>query len=79
MLSNAILVGNFGHRVINAFDPATGNFLGGLKDASGKVIMNLGLWSLVFRHNGLASPNILLFTAGSASELHGLLGTIAPN
>jgi uncharacterized protein (TIGR03118 family) len=77
--SNAILVGNFGDGVINAFDPATGNFLGALKDASGNVIVNPGLWALVFRSDSLASPNTLFFTAGSASELHGLLGTIAPN
>jgi uncharacterized protein (TIGR03118 family) len=76
--SNDILIGNFGDGTINAFDPTTGNFLGQLKDASGKVITNPGLWALVFRSDGVGNPNTLCFTAGSSGEDHGLFGAISP-
>jgi uncharacterized protein (TIGR03118 family) len=76
--SNDILIGNFGDGVINAFDPATGNFVDQLKDPAGKVITNPGLWDLVFRADGVGAPNSLYFTAGSGSEDHGLFGRISP-
>jgi uncharacterized protein (TIGR03118 family) len=76
--SNDILIGNFGDGTINAFDPATGNFLGQLKDASGNVITNPGLWALAFRSDGVGAPNTLYFTAGSNGEDHGLFGAISP-
>ena len=75
--SNAILIGNFGDGLINAFDPATGNFLGQLKDGNGKIISNPGLWALVFRSDGVGDPNTLYFTAGSSGEDHGVFGAIA--
>lgn len=75
--SNDILIGNFGDGIINAFDPATGNFLGQVNDASGAAIVNPGIWALVFRKDGLGSPDTLYFTAGSSGEDHGLLGTIS--
>ncbi|PYV55900.1 MAG: TIGR03118 family protein [Acidobacteria bacterium] len=76
--SNDILIGNFGDGTVDAFDLATGNFLGQLKDASGKVISNPGLWSLVCRSDGVGSPDTLYFTAGSSGEDHGLFGAISP-
>lgn len=75
---NDILIGNFGDGTINAFDRATGTFLGQLKDAAGKVIVNPGLWALVFRSDGVGSPNTLYFTAGSRGEDHGLFAAISP-
>jgi len=76
--SNDILIGNFGDGTINAFDPTSGNFLGQLQDTSGKVITNPGLWALVFRSDGVGSPNTLYFTAGSGGEDQGLFGAISP-
>jgi len=75
--SNDILIGNFGDGAINAFDPATGNFLGQLKDVSGKAITNPGLWTLVFRNDGVGNPDTLYFTAGARGENHGLFGAIS--
>ena len=75
--SNAILVGNFGDGTINAFDPTTGNFMGPLKDKTGNVISNPGLWALIFRTDGLGDQNTLYITAGSASENHGLFAAIS--
>ena len=76
--SNDILIGNFGDGTINAFDPASGTFLGQLQDSSGKVITNPGLWALVFRADGVGSPDTLYFTAGSSGENHGVFGAISP-
>jgi uncharacterized protein (TIGR03118 family) len=74
--SNAILIGNFGDGVINAFDYATGNFLGALRDGAGRVISNPGLRALTFRNDGVGDPNTLYFTAG-LPENNGLLGSVA--
>lgn len=75
--SNDILIGNFGDGTINAFNPSTGNFLGALKDSTGNVIRNAGLWGLTFRDDGIGDPNALYFTAGGDNEKHGVFGTIS--
>jgi hypothetical protein len=49
-----------------------------MKSAAGNLIVNPGLWALVFREDGVGNPNTLYFTAGSAGEDHGLFGTIVP-
>jgi len=77
LFSNAILIGNFGDGTINAFDPATGNSLGQLKDGTGKVITNPGLWALAFRNDGVGDPNTLYFTAGPNKQNRGLFGAIS--
>jgi len=77
-----LLVGNFGDGRINAFDPATGDFLGQLKDGSGNPITIEGLWGLRFG-NGVrgGDPNTLYFAAGIPGpgqlEDHGLFGSIS--
>jgi uncharacterized protein (TIGR03118 family) len=75
--SNDILIGNFGDGTIDAFDPTTATFLGQLTNSTGAVIVNAGLWDLLFRNDGLGSRDILYFTAGSSNENHGLFGTIS--
>jgi uncharacterized protein (TIGR03118 family) len=74
--SNNILIGNFGDGTINAFDPATGDPLGQLKDQTGATIVNGSLWALVFCAGGIGDTNTLYFTAGLAHEGHGLFGAI---
>jgi len=74
--SNAILISNFGDGTISAFDPATGNFLGQLKDGDGNTISNPGIRGLAFRADGFADPNTLFFTAGNNSGQGGLFGAI---
>jgi uncharacterized protein (TIGR03118 family) len=74
--ANDLLVGNFGDGTINAFDPATGAFLGTLSGTSG-MIVNSGLWSLEFRAGGSGfDPNTLFFTAGINGQADGLFGAI---
>jgi uncharacterized protein (TIGR03118 family) len=65
---NAILVGNFGDGTINAYD-STGKFLGQLTDSSSKVLVNPGLWDLVFGGGGASgNPDTLYLTAGGSNQ-----------
>jgi uncharacterized protein (TIGR03118 family) len=74
-----LLVGNFGDGRINAFDPATGDFLGQLKSQDGKRITIDGLWALGVGNDGAAGPSsTLFFTAGINDEADGLFGSITP-
>jgi uncharacterized protein (TIGR03118 family) len=65
---NAILVGNFGDGTINAFD-TTGTFLGQLTDSSNKVLVNPGLWDMVFGGGGKSGdPGTLYLAAGGGNQ-----------
>jgi len=75
--SSDILVGNFGDGTINAFD-STGKFLGQFKDGGGNVIVNPGLWDMVFGQGGTGDPNTLYFTAGGSNQTSGLFATLVP-
>ncbi|MGA8623105.1 MAG: TIGR03118 family protein [Candidatus Sulfotelmatobacter sp.] len=66
-----ILVGNFGDGTISAFD-TTGKFVGQLTNSSGKVLVNPGLWDMVFGGGGGANNNpgalgTLYITAGGSA------------
>jgi uncharacterized protein (TIGR03118 family) len=75
--SNRLLVGNFGDGLINAYDPATGAWLGRLKEPHSKAIHIDGLWGIAFG-NGLNDQPVdtLFFAAGPDDENHGLYGRI---
>jgi hypothetical protein len=65
---SAILVGNFGDGTINAFD-TTGKLLGQLSDSSNKVLVNPGLWDMVFGGGGTSGdPGTLYLTAGGSNQ-----------
>jgi hypothetical protein len=65
---SAILVGNFGDGTINAFD-TTGKFLGQITDSSNKVLVNPGLWDLVFGGGGTSgAAGTLYLTAGGSNQ-----------
>jgi uncharacterized protein (TIGR03118 family) len=65
---NAILVGNFGDGTVNAFD-TKGKFLGQLTDSSNKVLVNPGLWEMVFGGGGASGdPGTLYLTAGGGNQ-----------
>jgi uncharacterized protein (TIGR03118 family) len=81
-LSNAILISNNTSRgQINAFNPKTGQFLGALRDAKGKVIEIDNIWALQFGQdapgNANGAHNQLFFTAGPNNYANGLFGVIA--
>jgi uncharacterized protein (TIGR03118 family) len=75
--SQALLVGNFGDGQIHAFDPATGGFLGEMKDGNGKPIVIDGLWGIAFGNGaGAGDRNALYFASGPDDETHGLFGSL---
>jgi uncharacterized protein (TIGR03118 family) len=79
-MSNAILISNnISRGRINAFNPQTGQFLGPLRDASGKPIEIDGIWALQFGQGGgpNGAPNQLFFTAGPNNYANGLFGVIS--
>src|SRR5271163_3265113 len=66
-----ILVGNFGDGTISAFD-TTGKFQGQLSNSSGSVLVNPGLWDMVFGGGGGANNDpgtlgTLYITAGGSA------------
>jgi uncharacterized protein (TIGR03118 family) len=78
--ANSLLVGNFGDGVINAYDPASGAFLGTLQNENGGNIVLPGLWALYFGNGGNGGDrDTLYFTAGPGGQKHGILGSIQAN
>jgi len=76
-LSNQLLIGNFGDGIINAYDPATGQFAGALKDSTGNAIATSGLWGIAFGNGARNQPTTTLyFAAGISNEAGGLYGRI---
>ena len=75
--SGDVLIGNFGDGTIGAYDTA-GQFKGQVTDAAGHVIVNPGLWDLVFGAGGTGDPNTLYITAGGANQTSGLFATLVP-
>jgi uncharacterized protein (TIGR03118 family) len=71
-----LLVGNFGDGRINAYDPATGEFLGRLRHEDNSPIQIDGLWALRFGNGVIGNQSTLLFSAGIDDEAHGLFGAI---
>jgi uncharacterized protein (TIGR03118 family) len=79
-LSNALLISdNTNNGRINAFNAATGKFVGAVKDVSNNVISIDQLWGIGFGdgtgHNG--GVNQLFFTAGPSGNLAGTFGVIS--
>lgn len=72
----ALLIGNEGDGMINAYNSITGVYLGTLSNANGPLV-NEGLWALGFRAPGSGfDPNSLFFVAGINDEANGLFGSI---
>lgn len=75
-----VLVGNFGDGTIAAYDATTWAFKGFITDENGNLIVNSGLWEIVFGtgKTGAGSVNTLYFAAGVEGETGGLFGAISP-
>ena len=73
LLGGALLIGNFGDGAINAFDPASGNWLGYLTNAATGLPFALpGLWGLKFGNDGSGGDaHTLYYTAGIAGPAPG--------
>ena len=78
LLSNALLVGNFGGAgKVAAFDPTTGRFIDYLRNAAGQVIGLDGTWALMFGNGvSLGDTHALYFAAGPEGETAGLFGSL---
>ena len=75
--SGRLLVGNFGDGLINAYDFASGRFVGKLRASDRKPLRIGGLWGLAFGNGFQKQPvNTLFFAAGPGDEAHGLYGRI---
>jgi len=81
-LSNTLLIGNNVNKTstINAFNVLTGQFVGTLKDSTGKNIDIDQLWGIMFGGGTSAdgNKNSLYFTAGPNNNSSGLFGDINP-
>jgi uncharacterized protein (TIGR03118 family) len=76
-LSGALLVGNFGDGTINGFDPASGQFIGAVQDATGTPFAEQGLWAISFGNDAVNQPhNTLFFVAGINNLADGEYGRI---
>lgn len=77
--SGALLVGNFGDGLINAYDPRTGRYLGTLSDEHERHIRIDGLWGIAFGNGVFAQKtNSLYYAAGPHDESDGSYGVINP-
>jgi uncharacterized protein (TIGR03118 family) len=73
-----LLVGNLGNGWINAFNPATGKFLGTLDGRTGYPITIPQLWGLRVGNATFGGSSSLVFSAGPNNYNNGLLGVINP-
>ncbi len=79
-LSNTLLVSNNSvNGTINAFDPATGKFVGTVKDQNGKPIVLNNLWGIAFGggNSTNGATNELFVTVGQGIGAAELAGTFA--
>jgi uncharacterized protein (TIGR03118 family) len=77
--SNTLLIGDFGDGWINAYDPASGEYVGSLSDSTGQPIAIPGLWGIAFGNGALNQPTTtLFFAAGLNDGAGGLYGRIDP-
>ena len=75
--SNRLLVGNFGDGAINAYDLASGAFVGRLRGPDHRPIHIDGLWGISFGNGLLQQPtDALFFAAGPSDETHGIYGSL---
>jgi uncharacterized protein (TIGR03118 family) len=78
--AGALLIGNFGNGHINAFDPETGDFLGKVREPTGRTLVIDGLWTISVGNGGNGGdPGTVYFTAGPNGETDGLFGALTPN
>lgn len=77
VFSNALLVANSGDGKINAFDAASGRFLGTLTKPDAAALAIDGLRGLAFGNGASGQPtDTLFFTAGPGAGRHGIYGRI---
>ena len=77
VLSNALLVANFGDGTISGYDSKTTKFIDYMRDESGKPIEIKQIWGLIFGNGkSLGDKDALYFSAGPDDEKDGLFGSL---
>jgi uncharacterized protein (TIGR03118 family) len=78
LLSNALLVSNFGGAgKVAAFDAKTGRFIDFMRNEAGQALGLDGTWGLQFGNGvSLGDTNALYFAAGTEGEAGGLFGSL---
>jgi len=85
IFGGALLIGNFGNGLINAYNSTSFAYLGQLTDGTGTPLTYLGLWELLPGGTTVGNTtsvsggdlSTVYFTAGLAGEAHGLFAGIA--
>ena len=75
-LSHSLLIGNFGDGKINAYNPASGKYVGTVSDADGRSIVTRGLWGMAFGNDSNNQPHNTLFFAAGTDEADSTYGRI---
>ncbi|MBB5502631.1 TIGR03118 family protein [Paraburkholderia sp. MM5384-R2] len=79
-LSGAILIGNFGDGMINAFNASSGHSMGQINGPNGSPIVEHGVWGIAFGNDLSNQPSsTLFFAAGPNDEADGVYGRIDLN
>jgi uncharacterized protein (TIGR03118 family) len=84
IFGGALLIGNLGNGLINAYNPTTYAYMGQLTDGTGTPLTYPSLWELLPGGTTVGNttsvsggdPSTVYFTAGLAGESHGLFASI---
>ncbi|MEM5294131.1 TIGR03118 family protein [Burkholderia sp. JPY481] len=79
-MSGAIIIGNFGDGMINAFNASTGQSMGPMSGPNNSPIVEHGVWGIGFGNDLSNQPSsTLFFAAGPNDEADGVYGRIDLN
>ncbi|MFP4892941.1 TIGR03118 family protein [Paraburkholderia sp. EG304] len=79
-MSGAIIIGNFGDGMINAFNASTGQSMGPISGPNNSPIVEHGVWGIGFGNDLSNQPSsTLFFAAGPNDEADGVYGRIDLN
>ncbi|NVI03908.1 TIGR03118 family protein [Paraburkholderia youngii] len=79
-MSGAIIIGNFGDGMINAFNASSGQSMGPISGPNNSPIVEHGIWGIAFGNDLSNQPSsTLFFAAGPNAEADGVYGRIDLN
>ncbi|MGF6260223.1 uncharacterized protein (TIGR03118 family) [Paraburkholderia youngii] len=79
-MSGAIIIGNFGDGMINAFNASSGQSMGPISGPNNSPIVEHGIWGIAFGNDLSNQPSsTLFFAAGPNDEADGVYGRIDLN
>ncbi|WP_018433345.1 TIGR03118 family protein [Paraburkholderia atlantica] len=79
-MSGAIIIGNFGDGIINAFNASSGQSMGPISGPNNSPIVEHGVWGIAFGNDLSNQPSsTLFFAAGPNDEADGVYGRIDLN